>query len=149
MITGGGDGEMFFLVDHQTKRAYSDMDPNVFGSGGRALNAVRMLEFVHDTPFDDEINAETVELQGIEEIGGVPCHKIRVVYGSGQGESIWFFSKEDFLPRRRVRVINDPQRGEGSIEVTITELEIDPEIGADRFALQLPEGYEKIDDFAP
>jgi hypothetical protein len=28
-LTGGGDGEMFFLINHTTKKAYEDMDPAV------------------------------------------------------------------------------------------------------------------------
>ncbi len=147
-VTGGSDGETFFLLDHLGKKAYQDFDPAVMGAGGNALFSVTMAEFVHPTPFSDEINADTAELQGTETVGGVECHKIHVVYSGGQGESTWFFSTEDFLPRRRIRHFNSPQ-GEGSIDVTITDLEIDPEVGPDGFAMRLPEGYEIVDDFAP
>ena len=107
-----------------------------------------MAEFVADNPFDDEIGAETVELQGEEEVGGEPCYKIRVVYGAGQGESIWFFSKNDYLPRKRIQVFETPQ-GEGTIERTITDVKVDPQIDPSLFTLKLPDGYEQIDDFAP
>jgi len=146
--TGGGDGDMFFLIDHLAKKAYVDFDPAVTGSSGNALGALRMVEFVHPTPFSDEINADTAELQGTEEIGGVECHKIHVVYQGGAGESTWFFSTEDLLPRRRIRHLNTPQ-GAGTLTVTITDLEVDPEVDPEMFSLKLPEGYEKIDDFAP
>jgi outer membrane protein assembly factor BamB len=148
-VTGGGDGDMFFLIDHLAKKAYVDFDPAVTGSSGNALGAVRMIEFVHPTPFSDEINADTAELQGTVEIGGVECHKIHVVYQGGQGESTWFVSTEDFLPRRRIRHFNTPQQGEGTLTITITDLEIDPEVDPELFSLKLPAGYEQIDDFAP
>ena len=147
-FTGGGDGETFFLVDHVGKKAYEDFDPAVMGSGGQALFAVVMAEFVHPTPFSDEINADVAELQGTETVAGVECHKIHVVYSGGRGESTWFVSTEDYLPRRRIRHFTTPQ-GEGSLDIVISELEVDPEVGDGDFAMKLPEGYERVDDFAP
>ncbi|HXV75908.1 MAG TPA: DUF2092 domain-containing protein [Candidatus Polarisedimenticolaceae bacterium] len=147
-VTGGGNGDSYFLVDHTTKKGYEDMDPAVLGGSAQALMGFAMLEFVHDRPFDDELAAEVAELRGSKTIGGVDCHEIRVVYSSGQGESIWYFSKTDYTPRGRVRVFNTPQ-GEGTITVTIENLEIDPKVDATLFVMNLPAGYEEIDDFAP
>jgi len=148
-ITGGGNGEMYFLVDHTSKKAYEDMDPGVMGSTGRSLQGAGMLEFVHNAPFDDELSAEGVELQGEETVAGEPCYKIHVKYAGGAGESIWFFSKNDYLPRRRVRMFNIPDQGEGRLEITIRKLEVNVEPEDDLFTMKLPEGYEQIDDFAP
>ncbi len=148
-VTGGSDGETYFLLDHLTRKAYQDIDPDVMGSGGQALRNIVMVELIHPAPFDDEINADLIELQGKETIGGVECYKVHVVYRGGQGESTWFFSTEDYLPRRRVRHLADPERGEGSIEITLTELEVDPEVGPEAFTMKLPEGFEQVDDFAP
>ena len=147
-LAGGGNGEIFFLIDHQSKKAYYDMDPAMMGSGGRALRSLSMGEFVHPAPFDDELNAGSIELQGKETVGGVECYKIHIDYGGGQ-KSTWLFSTEDFLPRRRIQHFSIPNQGEGSLEVTITDLEVDPEVDAKLFELRLPEGYEEINDFAP
>ena len=148
-LTGGGDGETYYLIDHTAKKAYQDMDPDVMGSGGQALASIGMAELVHSNPFDDEINAESAELQGKETVEGVECHKVHVVYGGGRGESTWFFSTEDLLPRRRVRHFIIPQQGEGSLEITITDLEVDPKVEPETFKMKLPKGYEQVDDFAP
>jgi outer membrane lipoprotein-sorting protein len=148
-LTGGGDGDNYFIIDHGAKQAYEDMDPAVLGSGRNALGVVGMIEFVHDSPFDDELNADKLELLGEEKVGDEECYKVRVVYAGGQGESTWFFSKSDFLPRRRVRKFDIPQQGEGALEITITKLEVDPKVDPGIFKLQLPEGYEQIDDFYP
>ncbi len=148
-VTGGGDGETFFLLDHVTKKAYQDIDPGVMGSNRNALFSIGLGEFVHPTPFDDEIGAETVELQGTETVAGVECHKVYVDYGGGRGQSTWYFSTEDLLPRRRVRHFDIPQQGKGTLVITLTELETDPEVADETFQLTLPEGYEKVDDFAP
>ena len=107
-----------------------------------------MLEFIHPTPFSDEINADRAELMGTQEIAGVECYEIEVTYAGGQGQSTWFFSTEDFLPRRRVRIFSGPQ-GEGAIEITISDLVVDPKTEPAAFEFELPEGYERIDDFAP
>ncbi len=148
-ITGGGDGETYYLIDHTAKKAYHDMDPDVMGTGGQALASIGLAEFVHPNPFDDEIGADVVELQGKETVGGVECHKVHVAYSGGRSESTWFFSTEDYLPRRRVRHFDVPAQGQGTREITLTELEVDPEVGPETFKLKLPEGYEEVDDFAP
>jgi len=148
-ITAGGNGDMFFLIDHAGKKAYADMDPGVLGAGRNAVFGFGMIEFVHDHPFDDELAAESVELLEETEVGGEPCYQINVVYAGGGGESIWFFSTNDYLPRRRIQKFTRPGAGEGTIERTITNLEVNPEIAASQYVMKLPSGYEQIDDFAP
>ena len=107
-----------------------------------------MVEFVHDTPFDHELDGDVVELVGKETVGGQECYVVRVVYTGGQGESTWYFSTKDFLPRRRTQHFSG-QQGEGKIERVITDLQISPKVEDALFTLNLPEGYEQIDDFAP
>lgn len=149
-VSAGGNGDMFFVIDHVTKKAYEDMDPNVMGSLGNALNAVNMIEFVHDTPFSDEINAASVEYRGTTEVGGVECHEIHVTYANFRGlESTWFFGTEDYLPRRRIQMFRNQQGEPGQIDRVITNLRVDPDLPASTFVMTLPEGYERIDDFAP
>jgi hypothetical protein len=146
-LTGGGNGDSYFIIDHSNKKAYEDMDPLVMGSTGGPVQSLRMVEFVHNAPFDDELKAEDVELLGVEKVADVECFKIHVDYGSGQ-QSTWFFSTEDYLPRKRIRHFQSPQ-GDGTLEQIVMDLEIDPDVDASLFKLKLPEGYEQIDDFAP
>ncbi len=122
------------------------MDPAVLGSAARMIRGFGMLEFVHPSPFSDELNADKAELLGTEKIDGQECDKIRVVYAGGQLESIWFFSQKDHLPRRR---IHSRQGQEGSYTVTVTDLEIAPTLEAGTFKFKLPDGFELVDDFAP
>ena len=147
-LTAGGNGETFFLIDAASKKAYEDMDPGVMGRTGQALRGLRMDEFVHNAPFDDELNGQSVKLAGKESVEGVECYKIDVVYSGGQGESTWYFSTEDYLPRRRVRKFTTPQ-GDGAIDLVISSLEVAPAFDGSTFALVLPAGFQKIDDFAP
>ena len=146
-VTGGGNGEMFFVVDHATKKGYEDMDPGVMGGLANVLMGVAMLEFVHDTPFSDELNAAHVEYRGEGEAGGEPCEIVHVDYAPNF-KSTWYFAKKDWLPRRRVQIFTT-QEGEGTIDRVITDLVIDPKLEPGLFTMKLPEGFERVDDFAP
>jgi len=148
-LTGGGNGETFFLIDHASKKAYEDMDPAVMGSSAMTLQRFGMQEFVHSAPFDDELKAEKIEYQGTETVNGEACHKVHVEYAGGQGVSTWSFAESDYLPRRRVLHFSFGDQGEGSLTIEIKKLEIDPEVDASLFTMKLPAGYEKVNDFAP
>jgi outer membrane lipoprotein-sorting protein len=148
-MSAGGNGDEYFLIDRSTKKAYVDMDPNVLGRSGQRLMGLMMLEFVHDKPFDDELNANVVKLLGKEVVEGEECYKIEIGYGGGQGTTTWFFSTKDYLPRRRIQPFRNREGAEGTVERTISALEVAPKLDASIFKLQLPEGFQKIDDFAP
>ena len=57
-LTAGADGDIFYLIDWDKKTAYEDLDPAVLGDSGRVAKSVMMIEFVHKTPFRDEITGE-------------------------------------------------------------------------------------------
>ena len=108
-----------------------------------------MLEFVHPTPFSDEINADKKELTGSKKIGGEDCYEVHVVYAGGRAEAIWHFSKTDFLPRARHDIFTTPAGEKGGQQRILTDLVVDPKFDKDAFKLTLPKGYTKTDDFAP
>ncbi|MFH1416981.1 MAG: hypothetical protein ABII12_01655 [Planctomycetota bacterium] len=149
-VTAGGDGEMFFVMDHKEKKAYEDMDPAVVGSFGRVLQGAAMIEFLFDEPFSDEINGKSRELKGSKEIAGEGCYVVYVVYQAEQApKTTWFFSKKDFLPRCRIdeRTLRG---GEKWVQKkTLSNVVADPRLDKDAFKLKLPKGYTKTDDFAP
>lgn len=146
-VTAGTDNDMFYIVDHQGKIAYEDLDPAVMGRAGAVVQLAGMIEFVHPTPFSDELNGKSRELKGSEKVGDEDCYIVHVVYAAPQApQGTWSFSKKDFLPRRRIDVTGGP----GNTQIkTITNLVIDPKVDDEVFKLKLPEGYSKTDDFAP
>ncbi|MEM9592930.1 MAG: hypothetical protein AAGD06_01615 [Acidobacteriota bacterium] len=150
-MTCGGDGETFFLVDHKTKKGYEDMDPAVLGTGGQTLGALGLAQFVHPEPFQRELDATAIELLGKGEVMGEECWKIRVTYAPGSGNDSgadWCISTRDHLPRQQIRKFAFPQ-GEGELAITLSSLEVDPKFESALFKMDLPEGYEAVDDFAP
>lgn len=148
-ITVGSDGEEFYVIDHKAKKAYVDIDPEVIGRTGRPARFLQTLEFLHPTPFSDEINGDKKELKGSKKIGGEDCYEVHVVYAGGRGEAVWHFSKKDFLPRARHDLFNLPDGGKGGRQRILTDVVVDPKFDKDPFKFSLPKGYTKTDDFAP
>ncbi|MCB9849499.1 MAG: hypothetical protein H6817_02200 [Phycisphaerales bacterium] len=148
-LTAGCDGENYYLVDYAAKIAYEDIDPAVMGKASGLVFSGLVGEFVHPTPFSDEINGKTHELKDSEKIAGEDCYVVVVEYENVQRKATWFISKNDFLPRRRIDHFDIPNVGKGDIIKTITKLEVEPKLDDDTFKLKLPDGFKKTDEFAP
>lgn len=148
-----GDGENFYVQDIAEKKAYEDIDPAVLGprTGGPTTRLV-MGEFAHPTPFSDEINGKKHEFKGVDDVGGEKCYHVVVEYATEQSQQAdWWFSINDLLPRRVDRQF--PPQGEsterGGTQLIVTKLAVDPKIDDSTFKLTVPEGFTKVDDFAP
>ena len=148
-LSGGTDGENTYLIDWAEKIAYEDMDPAVLGRRGQSLSTVRMLEYIHPTPFTDEINGREVELLESTKIGDVDCYQVRVAYERVEQQAHWFFGKKDFLPRRVDRIFPGRDGEKGIQRIVLTKVQVSPDFSDEAFKLKLPEGFTKSDDFAP
>jgi outer membrane lipoprotein-sorting protein len=148
-IVIGSDGQEYYLIDHDNKKVYADIDRMVIGRTGAPAIALVTPEFLHPTPFTDEINAEKQELRGSKTIGGEDCYEVYVKYTGGQLQSVWCFSKKDFLPRARQNTFKAQDGSDASAQGVLTDLVPDPKLSPDAFKLKVPEGYTKVDDFAP
>ena len=148
-ITVGSDGKTYFLIDAKAKKVYEDIDPAVVGTAGRSVGLLTMPEYVHPEPFSDEIKGAKQELKGSTKVGDEDCYEVHVTYTEGGQEATWFFSKKDFLPRRVDRFRQMPTGEKGSSQLIVTKLTVDPKLDKDPFKLIVPEGFTKIDDFAP
>ena len=146
-LTVGGNGEEFYVLDHDNKKAYVDIDPAVTGSAGRALFFAMVPEYGHKTPFSDEINGKKQELRGACEVSGEAGYEVYVAYASGAQEAVWCFSKKTFLPRRRLDTFTLRTGETRSRLRTITKLEVLDRVDDAAFNVVVPEGYERIDDF--
>ncbi len=146
----GSDGNVFHLIRYNEKKVHEDIDPSVIGQDGRLVQGLSMREYTHATPFSDEINGDVVELKGYERVGSEDCHVVHVIYNRGRGEAVWYVSKKDMLPRRVDRIITNPTTQEkGKQILTVTNLTVNSPIADDIFKTQVPDGFEKTDDFAP
>lgn len=93
-----------------------------------------MIEFIHPTPFTDELNADKAVYEGKKTIGGTECHVIMVTYAGGQGESRWYFGVKDNLPHRVDRI------QQGTV-LELSDVDPSPKFDAATFAAKAPEGY--------
>lgn len=146
--TAGSDGTVFFMIDSKEKLVYEDSDRTVMGQGGRIAQSLAMIEFVHATPFTDELTGQKAFLLGTKTVGGEECDHVFVVYANGQ-EAEWYFSKRDNLPRRVDRIAKNAAAEKAKRILTITNLVVDPQLPEDTFKVKVPEGFKKTDELAP
>ena len=155
-LTIGSDAKVFYLIDWKTKQAYVDFDPDVTGPRGQLGQAIIMAEYVHPTPFSDELNGTEQRLVGTAMVGDEECYEV-VVHTDMRGwqhapvsqVAHWFFSTKDFLPRRVDRLFTREGQPRGGTSLIVTSLSLDPENAEKLFKFNLPDGFERIDDFAP
>ena len=150
----GSDGTNYYLIHMKEKSVHVGSDPSVVGrTGALILTYFPMGEYSHPTPFGQEGEGDTVQLLQTDKIGDEECYKIHVNYagqtGSERHEAIWYFSKNDYLPRRVERIRKMRGRDTGRYTVTLSNLVVDPEIEGDPFALVVPDGFSQSSDPAP
>lgn len=109
--------------------------------GRRGLHPLYMREFLHPTPFSDEINAKVTRHEGYQTIGGVACHVVYMAYRNNS-KSRWYFGKEDYLPRRVDRIIIKRNNRHGWTTLVVKNLDTSPALEIDDFHLDCPEGHE-------
>jgi len=144
----GSDGDVTYLIDPAKKMVYADMDPAVLGSSARAVRGISLGKLVNPDGFADELKAEKMELKGSAKVGDVDCYEVLITLGENN-EATWWISKTDFLPRRTLRSVQRPNGDRGGREITVTNLVVNPKPAKDPFALVVPEGFTKTDEFAP
>lgn len=150
-LTAGSDGDLYFMIDSKAKIAYEDMDPAVLGKHERTFPRVLMPGFGAAEPFKDELESDSIELKGTIKIGNEECYEIHVTRPSPPSLH-WYLAKKDLLPRRLVRVYpnqQDPKGDDGTTQITISDLVVNPKYAVDPFKLHVPEGFTKTNEFAP
>jgi len=89
-----------------------------------------------------------LNIWGASKIGNEKCYDIHVLIGDSS-DAVWSISQNDYLPRKVRRLHKNRKGEEGSIELTLTNLVVNPTFNHDPFILQVPHGYKKTDEFAP
>ncbi len=105
------------------------------------LKAVVVREFLHPTPFSDELNADSWDYEGKKIVAGTECHVIYVVYAGG-AETRWYFGVDDFLPHRVDRIFKS-SKGKLARVLELSELDVSPKFDQTTFAIHVPEGFQQ------
>lgn len=145
-LTAGSDGDNYYLIDPKEETAYVDMDPAVLGENARNIQRLLMKVLVEKEPYEEELKADTIQKKDDAKVGSEACHVLLVK--TDEGEAHWYISKSDLLPRR-VERFYERENKMGSIDLVITDLQYSSKSNEDRFAVTVPAGYKKTDDFAP
>lgn len=148
-VTAGADGTTYYRIDDKTKKVHADIDPQVFGKNGDAIGFTIPREFGMAKPFEDALKAGEMKYVREEKVDGQDCHVVSFKSALTTPVMDWYFSTQDFLPRRTRFAITDPQGNEGAGEATMHNLKTDPKLDKDPFALVVPAGYKQTTDFAP
>lgn len=138
------DGGKVYRLNEEA-RTFLSMQLSI---GSRVLDAaerLHMLEYLHPTPFNDEIMAKEKRYEGTQNIGGVECHVIHIVY-LNNSLSRWFFGTQDFLPRRVDRILGVTDGKEDGYTLQVRDLVVDPKLDNAIFTLEAPKEYE-IEEF--
>ena len=147
-LTAGSDGDIYYMIDPQTKTVYADMDPAVMGSRARDPRPVLLRTLVSKEPLAEELKAKSIELKEDAEVEGEDCYQVQVTRPDSR-ELIWFISKRDSLPRRVDGVYKNPKGEPGTTELVLWDLVTEPTFRLAPFELVVPEGFTRSDDFAP
>jgi outer membrane lipoprotein-sorting protein len=145
----GSDGQIHYLIDPKAKTAYVGNDSSVIGPLGKTALAVILQHFSHPNALFDERNMELATLTGSATVDGVDCYEVLLQNTGDVAEVIWWFGKQDLLPRRRQFTITDSRLNQGAVDLILANLRVDLEVEDDTFKFTLPEGYKKLNEPAP
>ena len=163
VVEPGSTDEIPLIVATDGKQAYRiDERDKVFAHGEMpqasallgAATAIYMREYLFPTPFSDELGGKEARYEGTEDVGGVECDVVFVVY-QNNSESRWYFGKKDHLPHRVDRIVkanlmaekksekgSESREGENAYVVAIKSLDTSPTFKPEEFRLEAPPGYE-------
>lgn len=147
-FTAGSNGDSFFLIDGKTKTVYEDIDPLVLGAQGRNIQRVLAREFAMPEPYADAYKTESITMKDKVTIDGDTCHVVQVE-GKEPPVVTYYIATTDSLPRRIVRTYKNGEGEEGTTELTISHLKVNPSFSRDPFSVIVPKGFKKTDEFAP
>lgn len=142
MTVMGNDGINAYSMNYEQKSLiWAPID----GDGARLLSAPRrfmMIEFVHPEPFLDELNGQTLTLEGTKKIGDIECDVVRVVYADDMGEAVWYFGQADHLPHR-------VDRTNSGFSLELSNINGKAKLKADEFAIKAPDGFNTTEFKVP
>ena len=140
------DGETVYHIAHARKEFVHGVYPER-GFLLRLGSELVMQEFGHDSPFSSELEGK-FRYERQESVGDVLCDVIYVEYKSAGQHARWFFGA-DGLPRRVERMSymfpDLPPEQQLKKTLTLTELDVAPQLAAAGFRQTLPEGYKEIE----
>ena len=138
------DGRTAYFIDRD-RRTFASAP---YGQGGNHLSRNQiygaLYQFVNPSPFAPEIeHSNGLEYLGESEVHGVACDLVKVAFppGSGVDEEVWYFGRDDRLPRA---VMMTSAQGSRPAFFLFRIKNLLPGVALEPsdFVLQRPEGYD-------
>lgn len=145
------DGNEAFRIE-EARRLF--LRGNTTDAVSPELNALLPPKYLVDAPFRTDIAVSEVIHEGVEEVDGVECDKLKIIYDPVNRLAMtYWFGRKDHLLRRlennlQLRIPGKPGPQVGRIIFSTSNLSASPAINGDTFSFSAPEGY-RSDTFAP
>lgn len=134
------DGSITQWIDHDKKTVYERYN---HAARDRQITVSQngwLMQLADRKPFERDLAAPSVTLQGVEELNGTLCEIVFVDNGENRQNMKWWLSIEDGLPRKLEQTLS----GAGMSMSTVYELsnfKLNPEFKPERFRIEAPAGY--------
>lgn len=127
-------------IDHEKQEVVHAVGRYAKGKiyGSAELLGVDLL--FSGNPYATELNASKLEFVGTENVEGTLCDVVRAEYGGRSLAKRWFIASGDKFPRR---VVEELMEGAERI-YDFSQVQIDTEIEASRFELEVPKTYTEV-----
>jgi len=137
------DRQAITWVDNQAKTVYT----RPFGQaknfrGLQMINGLRIPSISGDRPLGEELSQTVMQLQGTEDVAGVPCDVVvtgTALEGNGSRKKVWI-AKSDSLPRKLENII-DSKLINASTSVELSNMKVNETIPPERATIVAPAGY--------
>lgn len=137
------DRQSITWVDNAAKTVYTRPFGQARGFKGlQMINGLRIPAISGDRPLGEELAQPVMQLQGVEEIAGVPCDVVltgTALEGNGNRKKVWV-AKSDLIPRKLENII-DSKLINASTSVELSNVRVNETIPPDRAGIVPPEGY--------
>jgi thiol-disulfide isomerase/thioredoxin len=139
------DGMKAFRIDDE-KKQFLTGDAMTLKSG--EMSGLVPPKYFVDTPYKSDLDIQDITHEGVEQIDGVDCDIIRVLYDPSSGRKItyWLGTKDGLLRKAEnimaIRVPGKTEPETGRIVFETAHFDAQPKIDEHTFALLAPEGYQ-------
>ncbi len=141
-------------VEHASKSVKTAPGDRARGGGFGLREHLNLDEMLGAEPLARELAPGAMHaLEDRQTLDGVECDVVLVTYEQEAGrrpsrrakhnKSRWYLGVSDSMPRKLERIHDTAYTL--SLDVTITDVKLNPPLGEDEVGVRVPEGYEQID----
>ncbi len=124
-LEGGFDGQISSWVDDAAKAV---QERRTAAGDSREAATVRRIKdqlipsaFFESVPFEKEMKADKITIDGTQEIGGVKCKIVKALFVASHRETLVFIAETDKLPRR-IEQLSPMKNGKAAYTIELIDV---------------------------